>query len=1324
MKLLLRINVYLIMLFSIILNNNNVQAQCPGSTPLTISNINIINSTCPNNGSITVSVSGGISPYQYALISGGNIVRPNQSTNAFNSIAAGTYSVQVTDNCGTVVTQDNVTVTTSYVEMTASLTLNNPKCNIPGNGSVVGNIFNGTSPYTYELLSGINVIAGPQTNNTFNNLPAGTYTLRVTDACGEVRTFAAALTYNNSTFDPSIHTSDNVFATQGGYNPVPPVPFYDADTANLLYTGSGPIMINCDSVAFRIQTPFSTIYNDIPINVKVRDMVTNGIVYDNTYIPYPVTNSLTLNLNINRDYRFYFDDLCDNIDSVDRNYSNMTRISIPGVLGKSCSGNVLNLAWTNGWNTLNYYSPYVDTIRFVSGPSLVGTERIRYNVGTQDLLYNDQNLSFEGALPGTYTIEVSNSCTTYTVTQNVSAPVDWYVSPSFSWGSCKENVADVLFEFIATPPEAMMYIKITSGPASFTDNNGNIIPIIYPITDSASATEGRPEITGLPQGDYTFDAWTSCDAVKQFSFTVGTDNVLKYAGNVTSVPSCPGASSITVHTTQKQMSSLIVSLEKKNTDLDTWEYYTATSYQYNSIPDSVYWPGLPSGQYRAIVMPMYLDVAQTALTEHVCDDTLLYQEFNFDYSLLTIVQNNGYICEAGSPAGGVAYITLSGGRAPFTFQELNTTDNTVISTQADSTFTGLGEGIHRFRVTDACGNAVVKDIEVVVLGEITGQNNGCVGSVYTLSGPGQPPATNPWVSSNPSVASIDNIGNVTALTIGTTTISYTNNDGCERTMDFTVGNCAPITHDDYDTTYVNVPLVSAVSDNDTCVNPLATCIYSMTNDATNGAVTFSNDGSFTYTPSTDYTGLDSFQYQLCDNFSLCSTSTVYIYVNGNPIANNDIDTTQVNTAKDIAVAGNDTCGANPPCTVTAISSPPNGSVTLNEDGTFHYTPNNGFEGTDTFSYSLCNADGSCDTALVTVYVDGVPIAEDDIVATPVNTQVAIYASANDVCGNQPCSYNLISMPSHGNIIGGDPNGTAIYQPDEDYSGNDTFSYTLCDADGDCDTAMIIIMISDMPIAVNDSFNTNINTPVSGNAATNDFCINGPCTYTQFTDPSNGTLTAFEDDGTFTYNPNTDYIGPDSFRYILCNAHGDCDTATVYIATEVIVPVWLSNFDVKILNGCEVKISWKALLVNDIASFDLMHSTDGKLFKTIKNIPSDGGAQYTYIYHDESANTHYFKVYANLVSSNRVASNIASVTTYCNSRNIALYPNITDDIVNIKGLQQGDIVKVYDLSSRLLVSKTATAELMTLPLGSYVSGSYFVKVIDQSGAVYTFKAIRK
>lgn len=161
-------------------------------TPNGITSVSIQgqNSTCSStNGSITINVVGGTAPYTYTLVmpNGNQInVSNSQTTQIFENLSSGTYSVFISDNSGCSSYQEVVLVAQN--KFTISTNVVGTSCN-QNNGSVtIYSTTGGTLPLDYSVDGIQNVFDTNLSAVTFNNLSSGTHTVSVTDADGCVQT--------------------------------------------------------------------------------------------------------------------------------------------------------------------------------------------------------------------------------------------------------------------------------------------------------------------------------------------------------------------------------------------------------------------------------------------------------------------------------------------------------------------------------------------------------------------------------------------------------------------------------------------------------------------------------------------------------------------------------------------------------------------------------------------------------------------------------------------------------------------------------------------------------------------------------------------------------------------------------------------------------------------------------------------------------------------------------------------------------------------------------------------------------------------------------
>jgi len=282
-----------------------------------------------------------------------------------------------------------------------------------------------------------------------------------------------------------------------------------------------------------------------------------------------------------------------------------------------------------------------------------------------------------------------------------------------------------------------------------------------------------------------------------------------------------------------------------------------------------------------------------------------------------------------------------------------------------------------------------------------------------------------------------------------------------------------------------------------------------------------------------------------------------LFCNDGPLAQPDVASIPEDMPVTITVLANDTDSDNPLGTPTVSTAPTHGTTMVNGNGTITYTPNPNYFGPDQFIYTLCDPQPLCDTALVKITVtpvDDAPFAQPDVATTPEDNPVTITVLANDSDIDNPLGTPTVSTaPTHGmTTVNGD--GTITYTPNPNYSGPDQFIYTLCDPTPLCDTALVKITVTpvnDAPLAEPDVATVPEDNPVTITVLTNDSDPDNPLgAPTVSTAPTHG-MTTVNGDGTITYTPDPDFVGPDTFIYTLCDPQPLCDTAlvTVFVSPQ-------------------------------------------------------------------------------------------------------------------------------------------------------------------------------
>ena len=404
---------------------------------------------------------------------------------------------------------------------------------------------------------------------------------------------------------------------------------------------------------------------------------------------------------------------------------------------------------------------------------------------------------------------------------------------------------------------------------------------------------------------------------------------------------------------------------------------------------------------------------------------------------------------------------------------------------------------------------------------------------------------------------------------GTDTFTYRASDGqAESGLATVTINVAPVNDRpdaaaDALTTGEDQPAVVNVLANDTDVDGGPLTVTS-NGQPQNGTVSCTPAGLCTYTPNPDFNGVDTFTYTVSDNNGATATGTVNVTVGGAndaPNARNNTYAVAEDGVLNVAgpgVLGNDTDPENDALTARVDRGPGNGTLDLNPDGSFAYTPGPNFNGSDSFTYQACD-NGTpqicSEPATVSITVNAVndaPVARGTTAALDEDTQVAVNALANDSdAEGNALTLTDFTQPQNGTVTC-NPLGVCNYTPNPDFNGEDSFTYTVTDNNGGTGTATVRLTVrpvNDAPTARDNAYDATEDQPLR---------IDGPGVLGNDTDPENNRLRALLDtppsngtvtllpDGSFVYVPNENFNGQDSFTYRANDDLADSNVATVTI----------------------------------------------------------------------------------------------------------------------------------------------------------------------------------
>jgi len=240
--------------------------------------------------------------------------------------------------------------------------------------------------------------------------------------------------------------------------------------------------------------------------------------------------------------------------------------------------------------------------------------------------------------------------------------------------------------------------------------------------------------------------------------------------------------------------------------------------------------------------------------------------------------------------------------------------------------------------------------------------------------------------------------------------------------------------------------------------------------AQGGTVELLANGDFTYTPVTDFSGVDSFDYTLEDGNGGSDTGTVSLTINAlndAPVGTDDTVSTDEDTPIVIDVLNNDSDVDLDDLNVQSVTNGTHGTVVINPDDTVTYTPDENWNGSDSFTYTVSDGNGGADTVTVDVTVNAVndnPVAVDDAFTGDENTSITGNVLTDDGIDSDVDldTLNVVAetiTTAQGGTVELLANGDFTYTPVTDFYGSDSFEYTLEDGNGGSDTSTVFITIT-------------------------------------------------------------------------------------------------------------------------------------------------------------------------------------------------------------------------------------------------------------------------
>lgn len=587
--------------------------------------------------------------------------------------------------------------------------------------------------------------------------------------------------------------------------------------------------------------------------------------------------------------------------------------------------------------------------------------------------------------------------------------------------------------------------------------------------------------TGLTAGTYTVVVTDKNGCTQTASYTLTQPAAVTLTANVTANTNC-NASAGSVTLTGSEAGSVTLNGVTK--------------------PSPASFTLLAAGYYTATF----------TATAASCSATATFNIKNINSTLAATVSVPDPLCFGGTVT---ATVTATGGTGAGTYTYVlnGTTTNTT------GVFTNLATSKNNVLVTDnnGCTYYLAFDIDepTLLVAHISGYTNvTCKSSAngtatVDVTG-GTTSYTYSWNTSPPQTTAM-----ATGLAPGNYTVTLTDAHSCTTTASVTITEsvCNPNAVDDNITTPEDTPVSGNVLTNDTDPNGLTLSVtifsiggttYAAGTTATItgvGTLIVNSNGTYTFTPVANFNGAIPVVSYIASNGTNTANSEINILIS--PVDDVPVavaDTYSVNEDNILTgnLGSNDTRSGDGGNVWSVVANPAHGTVVINIDGTFTYTPAVYYIGSDSFTYKLCDTDGSCSTATVTFTINPVnhaPVVADVPKTGAEDSDITFISSDftskfTDIDGNSMTQIKIVSLPANGTlklsevpVIAGDVITTAdisnlTFTPNSNWNGSTSFDWNGFDGTVYAVDAkkvnLTVTPVNDPPIAGTGSMSSQVN----------------------------------------------------------------------------------------------------------------------------------------------------------------------------------------------------------------------------------------------------------
>jgi gliding motility-associated-like protein len=648
-------------------------------------------SNCPNDGHIRVYAKSPNLPVLYS-ITAGPVTQPIQTGNNFLSLPSGNYTIRISDGVGNS-TFRTVTVPGNYQPLEFNALTTDPMCAGESNGKIIGNqVFNtGYGPFTWQLIAPSPVLSAPQANDTFPNLPAGNYTVRITDACGSYRTKVVSLN------DPG--------TIQLAFYGLPQIEIIGCDSALVTF------FMKTDAFRFPNTYTFETNNGTYSTTTPTKVDLSNGSIYFmvqqlisnfsyGNYLKVTVTNacgnSATTGYNYARTFSF-----CPSYSNDFKNCVYNTTVHY-NINAFGCVNN--NTMYTHAAAPIFYSFTDISTNTIIDSATLHRKPGINWYEGIS-------GISIQPTVPPNknYRLFVRDACgRTFTQNYYITAPVTYppkIISKSLNPESCLDSTTMLAIrtQYFKTIPVLVM-LSGPSGPHSTKPDYQYTDTYTYP--DTLQYTSYSPgnsiynfTLKNMTYGKYVFKVIDSCGTEIRDSITITPAQVTDLSHTIKVKKGCLGRNQIHY---SFDTGSGFVNIHNISTGINYHKFYSSST---SVIIDSIL--NIPSGTYivelNYLTIPDGVDFNNGNFCTTIRDSIVIRgYEIPFVYSSNSILCQNNLNLEIVPDS--------SKGVPPYQFEVLS--GPMIFPIQNSPVFSVNTAGTYTVRIYDVCGNASTRQVTV------------------------------------------------------------------------------------------------------------------------------------------------------------------------------------------------------------------------------------------------------------------------------------------------------------------------------------------------------------------------------------------------------------------------------------------------------------------------------------------------------------------------------------------------------------------------------------------------------------------------------------